>query len=125
MPQVRVLAVSRPYHVEAIQCVSMCTVETPSGQETVHAGEWIVMREGRRYVYTNAKFEMDFEVNLEFADSFVVEEFNVVKKLISGDPEPDSGEVTLRLVDSDGDGNIDTAEVVGNDPEADIVDRQR
>ena len=114
MPQIRVLAVARTYQVEAIQAQSMFTVETPGGQETVHVGDWVVMRDGKRYVYTDEKFLNDFEPAVDFSDSFVVEEFDVRPELTSGSPGT-SIEATLRLVDSDGDGSVDSVEVVGDE----------
>lgn len=106
----RVLAMARPYNVEAVQAVEPFTLETPSGQESVEPGSWVVCREGVYYVYTDKKFNFDFEVIADLSTSFSINANDVeVPDAIGEAVESPVIPITtaLRLVDSDDDGAID------------------
>ena len=115
----RVLAMAKPYSVEAVQATYVFTMETPSGQETVNPGDWVVCRDGIYSVYTDRKFQYDFEVVVDLNNSFNVEaQDQGAKDDVVGETDKHTIEPvtqTLKLVDTGGDGDIDSVESVEND----------
>ena len=93
----RVLAMSKAYSVEAVQAVESFTIETPGGQETVQPGDWVVNREGVYYVYTDKKFQYDFEVVADLSKSFSINASDV-------EPTDEVVATPLRLVGVGDDG---------------------
>ena len=113
----RVLAMAKPYSVEAIQATEAFTIKTSKGLETVVPGNWLVCRDGFYHVYTDHKFQTDFEIVVDLKQSFNINANDVEPIPNAVDPFKKSTEppvrATLKLVDGDDDG--EDFEVVGKD----------
>ena len=112
----RVLAMAKPYSVEAIQATEAFSIQTSKGLENVVPGNWVVCRDRIYSVYTDHKFQVDFEVVVDLKQSF-----NINANDISDIPETETPPVpsALRLVGVDENGADFDVEVVGKDGQED------